>query len=683
MAADTRLDHLCINTIRFLAVDAVEKAKSGHPGAPMGAAPMAYVLWDRFLKHNPRNPAWFDRDRFLLSAGHASMLLYALLHLTGYDLPMEELQRFRQWGSKTPGHPESVLTPGVELTTGPLGQGFANGVGMAIAEAWLGSRYNRPSHELINHYTYALASDGDLQEGVSAEAASLAGTLKLGKLIYLYDDNGIQIEGSTDPCFMEDVGKRFDAYGWQVLGPVDGNDLGGIHAAIAEAQTDTARPSLIICQSIIGYGSPMQNTGKVHGEPLGEDNVRAAKEKLGWPQEPTFHVPDEVAAHMRQAVERGSDSEEAWQQKLAAYRREYPEEAREFEAQSRGELAPGWDEGLQNLFPPDSKPLATRSAFGVALNALASRVSNLMGGAGDLAPSTKTIMEGAGDFLGDDHSGRNMRFGVREHAMGSIAVGMALHGGVIPYTATFLAFADYMRPPMRLAAMSEARVIFNFSHDSIGVGEDGPTHEPIEQMMNLRAVPKLTVIRPADANETAEALRAGLANADGPTVIITSRQNLPVLDQKKYAPAEGLRRGGYVLWQSGDGTPEVVLIGTGSEVHVCLEAAEKLAADGINARVVSLPSWELFNGQPADYRESVLPGAVKARVAVEAGIALGWEHYVGCEGAIVGMTTFGASAPGKTVFEKFGFTPEHVAEVAKGLGHPAARRRQRRSARSS
>jgi transketolase len=474
------LDQMSINTIRFLALDAVQKAKSGHAGAPLGAAPVAYTLWDRILKHNPRNPEWPDRDRFILSLGHGSMLLYGLLHLTGYDLPMEELRNFRQWGSRTPGHPEHGLTPGVEATTGPLGQGFANGVGMAMAERWLAARFNRPGHEVVNHYTYALASDGDLQEGVSAEAASLAGTLKLGKLIYLYDDNEVQIEGPTDWVFTEDVGRRFEAYGWQVLGPIDGNDLAAVESAILEAQGETERPSIVICRTTIGYGSPIQGTAKAHSDPMKDEAVHATKETLGWPQDPTFHVPEEVVAHMGRAVEQGERAEAEWRQRMDAYAREYPELAAALQAQLRGELPAGWDDGLADLFPPGTGAMATRAASGKVLNTLAARVPAIIGGSADLGPSTKTLLDGTADFGPADYSGRNLRFGVREHAMGAIAGGMALHGGTIPYTGTFLVFSDYMRPPMRLAALSHARVVYVFTHDSIGVGEDGPTHQPIE-----------------------------------------------------------------------------------------------------------------------------------------------------------------------------------------------------------
>jgi len=667
LTAQAALDQQCINTIRFLAVDAVQRAESGHPGAPMGAAAVAYTLWDRFLKHNPRNPAWADRDRFVLSAGHASMLLYSLLYLTGYDLPLEELRDFRQWGSKTPGHPEHGLAPGVEATTGPLGQGFGNGVGMAIAERWLADHYNRPGHEIIDHYVYALVSDGDLQEGVSSEAASLAGTLKLGKLIYLYDDNDIQIEGPTDRVFTENVACRFQAYDWQVLGPLDGLDIAALEKAIRDAQADVEHPSLIICKTVIGYGSPNQATAKVHGEPLGVENVREAKDTLCWPQEPLFYVPEQVLAHMRKALERGQEAEEEWQRRMREYRSTYPEQAAELEAQLSGQLPAGWDEGLSELFPPGSKPMATRVASGQVLHHLVKRVHALIGGSADLGPSTKTELVGHGDFGWNQYSGHNLHFGVREHAMAAIANGMALHGGVIPYTGTFLIFSDYMRPPMRLAAMTALRVVYVFSHDSIGLGEDGPSHQPVEQLMNLRALPNLTVIRPADATETAEAWRAALLNQSGPTALVFTRQNVPVLDRTELAPAAGLQQGAYVLWEAGDTVPEAIVIGTGSEVHIALEAGRQLASSGIKVRVVSMPSWELFDRQPASYRDAVLPPAVKARVAVEAGITLGWEHYVGLVGAVVGMEGFGASAPGEVLYEKFGITPENLAARARAL----------------
>ncbi len=664
---DAKLDLLCIHTLRFLALDMVQKAKSGHPGTPMGAADMAYVLWDRFLRHNPRDPAWVDRDRFILSPGHASALLYGLLHLTGYDLPMEELQRFRQWGSKTPGHPEYGLTPGVSVTTGPLGQGFAHGVGMAIAERWLGDHYNRPGHEIVDHYTYAIVSDGDMQEGVTSEAASLAGTLRLGKLIYLYDANKVQIEGSTDIAFTENVAHRFDAYGWQVLGPIEGTDIDGIDAAIRQARAETERPSLVICRTVIGHCSPAQGTAKVHGEPLTEEEALQAKGACGWPKEPSFYIPEKALARMREAVDWGQSAERAWEERLSGYARKYPDLAARFRAQQRGELPGGWDAGLTNLFPPGSAAMATRDASGKVLNVLVQRVHALTGGSADLAPSTKTILVGYGNFGWQEHCGHNIHFGVREHAMGAIAGGMAVHGGVIPYAATFLTFSDYMRPPMRLAALMGLRVVYVFTHDSIGLGEDGPTHQPVEQLMGLRTVPNLTVIRPADATETGEAWRAALLNSRGPTALVFSRQKLPVLDRTQMAPAEGVRRGGYVLWESDRGSPDIILMGTGSEVHIALDAGKKLAVEGLRVRVVSLPSWELFDQQPLDYREGVLPSTVRTRVAVEAGVRLGWEHFVGLDGAVIGMVSFGASAPAEVLYEKFGITAEHVARAAREI----------------
>lgn len=668
MPHQLELDEQCINTIRFLAVDAVQKARSGHPGAPMGAAAMAYVLWDRFLKHNPANPHWHDRDRFVLSAGHASMLLYGLLHLTGYDLSLDELRNFRQWGSKTPGHPERGVTPGVEATTGPLGQGISNAVGMAMAERWLAERFNRPGLDIVDHHTFVLASDGDMQEGVSGEAASLAGTLGLGKLIVLYDDNGIQIEGSTALAFRENVAQRFEAYGWSVTGPVDGNDLQALEAAMRAAREDSMRPSLILCRTVIGYGSPLQGTAKVHGEPLGEENARAARKTLGWPREPLFHVPRDVRAHMGLALERGRLAEEDWKARLARYAAAYPDDASAFERQMSGQLPADWDRDAQGLFPAGFKPTATRVSSGMVLNSLASRVPGLLGGSADLAPSTKTLISGQEDFARDRYDGRNLHFGVREHAMGAIANGMALHGGVIPYAATFLTFSDYMRPPMRLAAMMEIRVIYVFTHDSIGLGEDGPTHQPIEHLMGLRSVPGLTVIRPADATETVEAWRAALLNGNGPTALVLTRQDVPTLDRNTFPSARELHRGAYVLWDSGEGDPDVILIGTGSEVFIALDAGRRLAAEDLNVRVVSMPSWELFDRQAADYRESVLPGAVRRRVAVEAGMKLGWERYVGLDGAVVGMDRFGASAPAEVLYEKFGITADAVvAEVRKLL----------------
>ncbi len=664
---DARLDRRCIDTIRFLAVDAVERANSGHPGTPLGAAAVVYTLWDRFLKFNPRDPAWPDRDRFVLSAGHASMMLYALLYLTGYDLSLDDLKTFRQWDSRTPGHPEALRTPGVEVTTGPLGQGFGNAVGMSIAEHWLGAQFNRPGHDVIDHYTYVFASDGDMMEGVSSEAASLAGTLRLGKLIVFYDDNNISIEGNTDIAFREDTGARFAAYGWHVLGPVDGDDVTALEAVIREAREERDRPVLIICKTIIGYGSPLQGTGTVHGEPLGLENMRATKETLGWPLEPTFLVPDDVLAYLRRHVELGQRAQADWQARWDAYAQAYPEPAARFQAQWEGRLPAGWEDGLDDLFPADTKPMATRNAAGTVLNLLATRIPALLGGAGDLAPSTKTLIDGGGDFQPGTFAGRNLHFGVREHAMGAIANGMARHGGTLPYVSTFLIFTDYMRPPMRLAALMQAHVIYVLTHDSIALGQDGPTHQPVEQLMGLRAVPEMLLFRPADATETAQAWRGALLHAHGPVALALTRQNVPVLDRAKYGATDGVLRGGYILWESTTRQPELLLLATGSEVHLALAAGEALAAEGVAVRVVSLPCWRLFDGQPAVYRERVLPAAVRARLAVEAGASLGWEHYVGLDGAIVGLERFGASAPGEVVLEHLGFTVAHLLDVAHGL----------------
>jgi transketolase len=678
----TNLDEKCINTIRFLAADAIEKAKSGHPGMPMGAAAAAYTLWTRHLKHNPANPAWVDRDRFVLSAGHASMLLYALLYLTGYDLSLEDIKSFRQWGSKTPGHPERRHPPGTEVTTGPLGQGFSNAVGMAIAEAHLAARYNLQDGNIINHFTYVMASDGDLMEGVSYEACSLAGHLGLGKLIVLYDDNRVSLAGSTAMSFTEDVAKRFAACGWHTIDVKNGNDVEEIDAAIREARAETARPSLIAVHTSIGYGAPgKQDSCEAHGSPLGASELAGAKNCLGWPVEKPFFVPDEVADYFQKAKKNCQAIEDAWKEVLRDYEKKAPAPAAELNRIMKGELPAGWDATLPE-FAAGSKDIATRKASETIMQSLAATVPEFMGGSADLNPSTFTWLKGQGDFQNpgispDDvqgkvggtwgYGGRNIHFGVREHAMGSISVGMALHGGIIPYTATFLTFADYMRPPMRLAAIMGLRVVFIFTHDSIGVGEDGPTHQPIEHLMSLRAMPNLTVIRPADAGETVEAWKAALLNHRGPTALIFSRQNLPVLDRLEMGPASDLRQGGYILWEADAGRPDVILIATGSEVMIALEAARKLASAGIKARVVSMPSWELFDLQPAAYREKVLPPVVQARVAVEAAVTLGWEHYVGLDGAVVGMEGFGASAPANVLYEKFGITAERVVETARRL----------------
>ncbi|MCI0781922.1 MAG: transketolase [Chloroflexi bacterium] len=661
---DQKLDDLCINTIRFLSIDAVQQANSGHPGAPMGAAPMAYVLWDRFLKHNPTDPQWPDRDRFILSAGHASALLYSLLHLTGYDLPLDELKRFRQLGSKTPGHPEYGLAPGVEVTTGPLGQGFANGVGMAIAERWLAHHFNRPGHEIIDHYVYALVSDGDLQEGVASEAASLAGTLRLGKLIYFYDDNGISIEGNTDISFTENVALRFQAYGWHTVGSIDGRDLEAVDSAIREAQAEDTRPSLIVCRTVIGYGSPNKaGTGEVHGAALGVEEVQLTREQLGWDYQEPFTLPQEALAHFRQALERGKKRQEAWQTRLEAYRSAYPAEATQLEEAWQGDPPQGWDQGLAELFSADDRPVATRVASGRVMNVISEQVPFFAGGSADLAPSTMTILNNREHFSSEEYRGNNFHFGVREHAMGAVANGMAVHGGMIPYTATFLIFSDYMRPPIRLAAIMGLRVAFVFTHDSIGLGEDGPTHQPIEQLLALRAIPNIVVLRPADATETVQAWKAALERRAGPTVLVLGRQSLPVLDRTEYADAAGVLKGGYVLWQASD-QPDVILIGTGSEVHIALDAGKLLQEQGIMARVVSMPSWELFDSQSGEYRESVLPAKLRARVSIEAGTPLGWERYVGTDGVAIGLSHFGASAPAADLYQHFGLTAERVAQEA-------------------
>ncbi len=663
------LDELCINTLRFLAVDAVQKANSGHPGMPMGAATVAYVLWDRFLKQNPKDSEWVDRDRFILSAGHASAMLYSLLHLTGYNLPMEEIKNFRQWGSRTPGHPEYGLAPGVEVTTGPLGQGFANGVGMAIAERWLAEHYNRLGNEIIDHYTYAICSDGDMMEGVSAEAASLAGALKLGKLIYIYDDNNISIEGNTDITFKEDVAKRFEGYGWQVIDDVDGMDITSVDAAIRTAQADKERPSLIICKTVIGYGSPNRaGSGAAHGEPLGEEEVKLAKQQLGWEYKETFIIPQEALNHFRKAVETGKCRQGEWQVKLEEYRKTFPNDARQLELDLSGELPEGWDKDIDGLFRDNDKQMATREASGEIINKISSKLHSLMGGSADLAPSTKTIMKTRGHFGTDNYRGHNLHFGVREHAMAAIANGMARHGGVIPYTATFLIFYDYMRPPVRLAAMMRQRVIYIFTHDSVGLGEDGPTHQPIEQLAGMRAVPNLAVIRPADATETAEAWKIALKNKNKPTALILTRQKLPVLDRDGLAAADGVRRGGYIIWQASD-KPAVILIGSGSEVHIALEAGKMLREKGIDASVVSMPCWDLFDGQPEDYRDKVLPPEIKARISIEAAATLGWHKYVGDDGIAIGIDRFGASAPYREIYRHLGLTAERmVAEAEKLLG---------------
>lgn len=647
------LDQLCINTIRALAMDAVEQANSGHPGTPMGLAPLAYVLWTRHLKHSPANPSWPDRDRFVLSAGHASMLLYALLHLTGYDLSLDEIKRFRQWGSKTPGHPEYGQTPGVAMTTGPLGQGISSAVGMAIAERMLGAGVNRPGHEIVDHHTYVIAGDGDLMEGVSAEACSLAGNLHLGKLIVFYDDNHVTIEGSTDLAFCERVGDRFRAYGWHVLQIADGNDLEEIDGVIHAARAGGEHPTLVVVRTHIGYGSPhKQDTAAAHGAPLGKEEVLATKRNLGWPYEEPFTVPQNALGRFRAAVDAGKASEEKWKKTVSSYASVHPDLAAEFERRIAGRLPQGWDRALPAFEPGET--MATRSASGAVLNAIATSVPELVGGSADLAPSTDTYLKGYSDIACEEFEGRNFHFGVREHAMGAVMNGIALHGGFRVFGGTFLVFSDYMRPAIRLAALMRRPVVFVYTHDSIGMGEDGPTHQPVEHLAGLRAMPNLVVLRPADANETAQAWKVALQRVDGPTALVLSRQKLPVL-----RAGGAVERGAYVLEDGRD----VVLIGTGSEVSVCLAAREVLAGLGVSARVVSMPSWELFRSQPESYRDDVLPPRVP-RLAVEAASPLGWCEWAD---ATVTLDRFGASAPGEVLFEQFGFTSERVAEKAREL----------------
>ncbi len=653
-----RIDELCINTLRMLSVDMVEKARSGHPGMPMGAAHIAYVLWTRFLRHNPKNPRWLNRDRFILSAGHASALLYSLLYLTGYEITLEDLKNFRQWGSITPGHPEYGLTPGVETTTGPLGQGLANAVGMAIAQYFLAAHFNKPDIKIIDHHIYALVSDGDLMEGISHEAASLAGHLKLGSLIFLYDNNKISIEGSTDLTFTENVLKRFESYGWHVQEVEEVNDLDAIHKTIENAIKDP-RPSFISIRTIIGYGSPgKQGTSKAHGEPLGTEEVEWTRRHLGWPPK-EFYIPEEVLSHFRKAIERGKKLEDEWSRKYQEYKRKYPEDAERLEKMLKRELPEGWDKDLPE-FMPDKEGMPTRVASGKVLNILASRILNIIGGSADLGPSNKTLLLEEGDFQAGSYRARNLRFGVREHGMAAILNGMALYDGLIPYGGTFLIFSEYMRPAIRMAAMMKLKVIYVFSHDSIGVGEDGPTHQPIEQFACLRAIPGLTVIRPCDANEVVEAWKYAIKE-DRPVALIFTRQTVPVLDRKDLAPASNLRKGAYVLKEA-NGKMRVVIISTGSEVHPSLEAAKILEEKGIGTRVVSMPSWEIFERQDEEYKKSVIPEDVELRVSVEAGVSMGWHKYVGDKGDIIGIDRFGASAPYKVLFEKFGFTGKAIAE---------------------
>jgi transketolase len=674
------LDNLSINTIRFLSIDMIQKANSGHPGLPMGAAAFAYVLWTRFLKHNPSNPEWFDRDRFVLSAGHGSALLYSLLHLTGYDLPLDQLKQFRQWNSKTPGHPERGLTPGVEVTTGPLGQGFGNGVGLAMAEAFLSASYNRPGHKIIDHYTYGLISDGDLMEGVAAEAASLAGHLRLGKLIYLYDNNHVTLSAATDLTFTEDVEKRFNAYGWHTQIVEDGNDLLAIEAAIKTAKKQKEKPSIVLIHTHLGYGSPnKQDSFEAHGAPLGVEEVKLTKENLGWPLEPTFTIPEAVLAHFREAVEKGKQDENKWDKQFSAYEQVYPELAEELHQMMQGELPEGWDADIPS-FQTDAKGMATRVASGKVMNAIASKLPTFIGGSADLDPSTHTALTGEGDFEspretvndpqgsvggGWRYSGSNIHFGIREHGMGAILNGLAAHGGMIPFGSTFLIFSDYMRPPMRLAALMGLHVIYVFTHDSIALGEDGPTHEPVEQLLGLRSIPNLLVIRPADANETAAGWQIAIEHRGGPVALALTRQSLPILDLQKYPQLPlGVRSGGYVLEHaSGNTLPDIILIATGSEVQLALAAREKLDDQGVRARVVSLPCWNLFDTQPVEYKEAVLPPDVPI-LALEAGVSLGWRPYVGSGIEVIGVDRFGASAPGDIVMREYGFSVNHVIQQA-------------------
>ncbi len=702
------LDQLCINTIRTLSLDAVQKAESGHPGLPLGAAPMAYVLWTRFLRHNPKDPKWENRDRFLLSAGHGSMLLYSLLHLTGYDLELDEIKNFRQWGSKTPGHPEYGLTPGVEITTGPLGQGFANGVGMAMGAAHLGAKFNKESFPLIDHHVYAIVSDGDLMEGVASEAASLAGHLQLGKLIYLYDDNNVTIEGFTKLAFSEDVPKRFEAYGWHTLTVADGNNLDTIEAAIREAQSVGTRPSLISVKTIIGYGMPTAGTRKAHSDAPGEEAVRETKRHLGWPEDRQFYIPDEALKHFRKAVDRGAQREAEWNALVEKYEQQYPEPGRQWRSLMTGELPADWETHLPSFV--DAKPMATRVASGEVINALAPHLPMLIGGSADLGVSNNTDIKGGGDFEAGSDDGRILHFGVREHAMGSTLTGISLNGGLIPYGGTFMTFSDYMRPAIRLAALSEVQVIYVFTHDSIGLGEDGPTHQPVEHLAALRAIPNLFVIRPADPAEVIEAWRIAILRRHAPTALALTRQKVGLIDRTHYSPAAGLRRGGYILAEAenvrtGSGSdrvssdvqsptskvqsqirtgsssdrvaeaeaqpseraPQLILIATGSEVSLALEAREKLQAEGIATRVVSLPCWELFEEQSEEYRNEVLPPAATARLGIEAGVRQGWDRYVGPQGDVICLNRFGASAPGDVAMRELGFNVENVLKRAKAL----------------
>lgn len=675
---NTELAQLCINTIRFLSVDAVEKANSGHPGLPLDAAPMAYVLWQKIMQYNPKNPHWFNRDRFILSAGHGSALLYSILHLTGYAMPLEQLKQFRQWGSITQGHPERLVDHGIEVTTGPLGQGFANGVGMAIAEAYLAAHFNRPGHEIIDHYTFAIVSDGDLMEGVAAEAASLAGHLRLGKLIYLYDDNEVTLSASTQVTFTEDRATRFESYGWHTIKIEDGNDIHALEKAIMAAKKEKDRPSLILVRTHIGYGSPKQDSFEAHGSPLGKEDTIKTKEKLGWPLEPTFYVPEEAKEHFLAAVPRGEKLESEWNKKWAAYEKAFPDLVKELKIVMEEKLPQNWTKDI-TPFPADPKGMATRVSSGKVLNMIAPYLPTLIGGSADLNPSTFTVINKGGTFessltdFGDQqgsidggwsYAGRNIQFGVREHAMGSIINGLAAYGGFIPYCSTFLTFSDYMRPAIRLAALMEIQSLFIFTHDSIGLGEDGPTHQPIEHVASLRAIPHLIVIRPGDANETAFAWEVAIASRKKPIALILTRQAVPTLDRTKYASADGLKKGAYILSDTQNKKPDIILIATGSEVNLIVNAQQKLAEQNIAARLVSMPSWELFEMQSEEYKNSVLPKDIKKRLVVEAGVTQGWEKYAGEQGVIIGVDHFGASAPGDKVMKEFGFSVDNVVQHA-------------------
>ena len=679
------IDDLCINTIRTLSIDAVQKANSGHPGMPLGAAPMAYVLWTRHLRHNPTNPKWPDRDRFVLSAGHASMLLYSMLFLTGYDLNMDDIKQFRQWGSRTPGHPEYGVVPGAEVTTGPLGQGVGNAVGLAIAERWLAATFNRPGHEVVNHHTYVMASDGDMMEGVAAEAASIAGQFRLGRLIVIYDANQITLSASADVTFSEDVGARFQAYGWHVE-HIDGMDIAAVDGALTKAKAVEDRPSLIVARTHIGYGSPHKHdTFEAHGEPLGVEEVRLTKRALGWPEDKSFYIPDEALVQFRRSVEQGRDLEAQWNRRVDGLRAADPQLADKLRQTLAGELPKGWDAALPRFTPTDGE-MATRDAGQKTIVALAEVIPNLIGGSGDLDPSTRTALKGKGDFESPEftppegappiqgmvggplgYGGRNIHFGIREHGMAAIATGMALHGGILPYAATFFTFSDYMRPSIRLAALSKAHVIYVWTHDSIGLGQDGPTHQPVEHLASLRAIPNLMLLRPADANETVEAWKIAVAHTEGPVGLVFTRQKLPIFDRSTLGPAAGTEKGAYVLADCAAGPPKLVLIATGSEVSIALEAHNQLTREGVACRVVSMPCWDLFEAQPQSYKDMVLPPGVKARISVEAGSPLGWERYVGLEGAVIGLNRFGASAPGEIVMRELGFTPEHIVKVAKSI----------------